>query len=260
MAKNKISRFALNRSLSFVICHLSFSFAVVTYSVLAAPIQPRISSIATSKICALTGPQALTDQKRVDVCGTDLGTMTELNGRIYFAFGDTFGYDSDICRGVGGPNWRSNCFASTADRDPGGGVRLMDWLCGSDGRAIAIVQGAHEPPFASSASEQTKIPTGMVSINSTIYLHYMSVRGFAPKGGVWECNYSRWEYSGDLGKTWHECAVPFGDRTSNFNMLALTAAITPDNPSGKYVYALGNALRPFWSDQAWPSARGSYPR
>jgi hypothetical protein len=239
MAKSKISSFVLNRSLSFVVCHLSFGASIVTHSVLAAPIQPRIWSIATSKICALTGPQALIDQKSVDVCGTDLGTMTELNGRIYFAFGDTFGYDGDICRGVGGPNWRSNCFASTADRDPGNGVRLTDWLRDPGGHAIAIVQGAHQLPFANGTSEQTKIPTAMVSIDGTIYLHYMSVRGFAPKGGVWECNYSRWAYSSDLGKTWHECAMPFGGQTSNVNMLALTAAVTPDNPDAKYVYALG---------------------
>jgi D-arabinan endo alpha-(1,5)-arabinofuranosidase len=232
MTKIDLPRFALGRLLPLVIC-------MVIHSTCAAPIQPRIASVSTTKICALTGPQALVDQKSVDVCGTDLGIMTELNGRIYFAFGDTFGYEGDICRGINGPSWRSNCFASTADHDPENGVRLTDWLRGSDGRAIAIVQGAHQPPFASEASEETKIPTGMVSIDGTIYLHYMSVRGFAAKGGVWECNYSSWVYSSDLGKNWHKCAAPFGDQASNFNMLALTAAVTPDNPDGKYAYALG---------------------
>jgi Domain of unknown function (DUF4185) len=211
----------------------------MTHSVVAAPIQPRIISITTSKISALTGPQALADQKGVDVCGTDLGIMTELNDRIYFAFGDTFGYEGDTCRGVGGPNWRSNTFAATADHNPENGIKLTDWLRGSDGRTIAIVQGAHEPPFARETSEQTKIPTGMVTVDGTLYLHYMSVRGFAPRGGVWECNYSKWIYSDDLGRTWHECAIPFGGQSSNFNMLALTAAVAPDNPDGKYVYALG---------------------
>ncbi len=42
--------------------------------------------------------------KTLDICGTDLGIMTEAHGRIFFAFGDTFGYP---CSGVGGPNWRS---------------------------------------------------------------------------------------------------------------------------------------------------------
>jgi hypothetical protein len=75
----------LNRSLPLVICHLSFGASVVADSGLTAPIQPRIISITTSKIAALTGPQALTDQKGVDICGTDLGIVTELNDRIYFA-------------------------------------------------------------------------------------------------------------------------------------------------------------------------------
>jgi len=175
----------------------------------------------------------------MDICGTDLGTMTELNGRIYFAFGDTFGYDGDSCRGVGGPNWRSNTFASTAELNPTQGIKLTDWRRGTDGRSVAIVQGAHQPAFAGPASEQTKIPTAMVSVGGAIYLHYMSVRGFAPGGGVWECNYSKWVYSDDRGQTWHECEVPFGGATSNFNMLALTDSAVPDNPAGEYVYALG---------------------
>ena len=212
---------------------------VVTGPFFAASIQPLITSIVTSRVCTLTGPEALTDQRKKDVCGTDLGTMTELNGRVYFAFGDTFGYDGDLCHGVGGPNWRSNTFASTGDLDPSSGIGLADWLCDPDGRAIAIVQGAHQPPFASAASEQTKIPTAMVAVDGAIFLHYMSVRGFAPRGGVWECNYSKWVYSTDLGKNWHECAVPFGGSDSNFNMLALTTAVTPDNPQGKFVYAIG---------------------
>jgi hypothetical protein len=231
--------FGGDRNLLIVICHLWLLVALMLDSAAAGEIRSRITSIVTSKVCSLTGPEALTDQKAVDVCGTDLGIMTELNGRIYFAFGDTFGYEGESCRGVGGPNWRSSVFGSTADRDPANGVRLTDWLHDATGRAIAIVQGAHQPPFAAANSEQTKIPTSMVAVDRTIYLHYMSVRGFAPKGGVWECNYSTWVYTDDLGKTWHECAVPFGGRASNFNMLALTAAVAPDNPDGGYVYTLG---------------------
>jgi hypothetical protein len=234
---------------SFVIRQLLFViwFGMMTHPILAEPIQPRIMSIATSKVGALTGPHALTDQKKVDICGTDLGTMAEQNGRIYFAFGDTFGYDGATCQGVGGPNWRSNSFASTTDLDPRDGVRLSEWLCGPDGRAIAIIEGNHETPFASGTSEQTKIPTSMVSVDGTIYLHYMSIRGFAAKGGVWECNGSKWVYSHDSGKTWREYSLPFGDRTSNFNMLALTAAIAKDNPDGQYVYALGTPCGRFGS-------------
>ena len=66
-------------------------------------IQPKIKEIRIELIGALTGPDARTQMKSVDICGTDLGTMTEIGNRIFFAFGDTFGYDDDHCRGVGGP-------------------------------------------------------------------------------------------------------------------------------------------------------------
>jgi D-arabinan endo alpha-(1,5)-arabinofuranosidase len=190
-------------------------------------------------VAALTGPQALTDQKVVDVCGTDIGTMTELNGRIFFAFGDTFGYDGDICRGIGGPNWRSNVFAATTDRKPADGIELQRWLRGADGRAIAVIEGAHQPPFTGTDGEQTKIPTAMIAVGDQIHLHYMSVHGFAPQGGVWECNFSKWVYSADEGRTWRACDLPFGGRDSNFNMLALTNEAGNGNEKQRYVYALG---------------------
>lgn len=113
--------------------------------------------------------------------------MTEIGNRIFFAFGDTFGYDGDICRGVGGPNWRSNVFASTTDHNPADGVVLEDWLRQTDGKAIAVVEGAHQPPFTGEDGEQTKIPTAMVSVGNRIYLHYMSVHGFSQVGGAWDC-------------------------------------------------------------------------
>ncbi len=81
----------------------------------------RLQSIAVEMVGPLTGPDASERMQEVDVCGTDIGTMTELDGRIYFAFGDTFGYRGDTCRRFG-PNWRSNVLASTPDLDPSDGV------------------------------------------------------------------------------------------------------------------------------------------
>jgi hypothetical protein len=48
---------------------------------------------------------------------------------------------------MGGPDWRSNVFASTTDHQPAGGVVLENWLRGPDGKAIAIVERAHQPDF-----------------------------------------------------------------------------------------------------------------
>jgi hypothetical protein len=202
-------------------------------------VQPKIKEIQVEKVGALTGPEAPVPTKPLDICGTDLGTMTEIGNRIFFAFGDTFGYDGDNCHGVGGPNWRSNSFASTTDRDPANGIELSDWLRGPDGKAIAVVEGAHQPAFTGEDGEQTKIPTAMVSAGNRLYLHYMSVHGFGAKGGVWDCNYSKFVYSDDLGKTWRQSDFNLGDRDSNFNMLALTNEQGRGNEGGNFIYALG---------------------
>jgi len=174
--------------------------------------------------------------KQLDICGTDLGIMTEADGRIFFAFGDTFGYP---CSGVGGPNWRSNTLGAAANHNPDNGIALTEWLTNPDGTAKAIIEGDHQPPFTGKDGEQTKIPTSMVTVGGRIYLHFMSVHGFAAKGGVWDCNYSRFIYSDDMGKTWNLAAVKFGDNTSNFNMLALTDENGCGNEFSRYVYAIG---------------------
>ncbi len=208
---------------------------------------PKIKAIRVEKVSALTGIDSPTDMKSLDVCGTDLGTMTEIGNRIFFAFGDTFGYDGDVCRGVGGPNWRSNVFASTTDHNPADKVVLQDWLSGPDGKATPVVEGAHQAAYTGENGEQTKIPTAMIGIGNRIYLHYMSVHGFASAGGVWDCNYSKFVYSDDLGKSWRQSDLLFADRDSNFNMLALTNEPGKGNEKSAYVYAVGTPCGRFGS-------------
>jgi len=223
------------------------SSAEISLSDNAMPLKPKIKEIRVEKVSALTGAESPTEMKSLDICGTDLGTMTEIGNRIFFAFGDTFGYEGDICRGIGGPNWRSNVFASTSDHEPSDKIVLRDWLRGPDGKATAIVEGAHEPAFTGKDGEQTKIPTGMVSVGNRIYLHYMSVHGFSTTGGVWDCNYSNFVYSDDLGKTWTESGVTFGEQNSNFNMLALTGESGLGNEQGTHLYAMGTPCGRFGS-------------
>jgi hypothetical protein len=209
--------------------------------------ESKIKKIQVEQIKALTGIDSPTEMKSLDVCGTDIGTMTEIGNRIFFAFGDTFGYDGDICRGIGGPNWRSNVFASTIDHNPAEGLVLDDWLRGPDGKAIAIVEGKHQPPFTGLDGEQTKIPTAMVSVGNRIYLHYMSIHGSSAVGGRWDCNYSKLIYSDDLGKTWNEGDLKFGEADSNFNMLALTNQPGRGNERQAYIYAMGTPCGRFGS-------------
>lgn len=223
------------------------SAAGISLSNNASSLEPKIKEIRVEKVSALTGAESPTEMKSLDICGTDLGTMTEIGNRIFFAFGDTFGYNGDICRGIGGPNWRSNVFASTTDHNPSEKIVLGDWLRGSDGKATAIVEGAHQPAFTGKDGEQTKIPTAMVSVGNRIYLHYMSVHGFSTAGGVWDCNYSKFVYSDDLGKTWKQSDLTFGEQDSNFNMLALTGESGQGNEQGTDIYALGTPCGRFGS-------------
>jgi hypothetical protein len=179
----KLTLLILSMALSLTIEGVATSANEISRFDHAPPVEPKIKEIQVEQVRALTGNNSPTEMKSIDVCGTDLGTMTEIGNRIFFAFGDTFGYDGDICRGIGGPNWRSNVFASTTDHDPADRVILEDWLRGPDGKAMAIVEGAHQQAFTGEDGEQTKIPTSMVSVGDRIYLHYMSVHGFSTVGG-----------------------------------------------------------------------------
>lgn len=208
-----------------------------------------IKRLTVTRVGALTGPDAPSSTRGVDVCGTDIGTMAELGGKVYFAFGDSFGFRGEACPRFG-PNWRSNLLGVTADLDPSDGIEWERWLTGPDGRAVAVTEGAHQRAFAGASSEQTRIPTAMLALGERLYLHYMSVRGFAAQGGVWECNFSRFVYSDDRGHSWRAAPDILGGRDSNFNMLALSAERGSGNQDGEYVYALGTPCGRFGSVRA----------
>lgn len=203
-------------------------------------------SIEVERIGALTGPNAPGEMKAPYICGTDLGTMAEIDGTIVMAFGDTFGWQGGRCARFG-PNWRSNVVAFTRDKDPSDGVTIEDWLSGADGKAVAAREGAHSNAFK---GEQSRIPTAMVAVGDRLYMHTMSVHGFATMGGVWLCNSSGFGYSDDAGKTWHTAAAEFGDFRSAFNMLALSADRGAGNEDGAYVYAIGTACGRFGGARA----------
>lgn len=203
-------------------------------------------SVEVERIGALTGPRAPVDMKAADICGTDLGTMAEIGGTIVMAFGDTFGWQGEHCTRFG-PNWRSNVVAFTTDKDPSDGVAIEDWLRGTDGKAVAAREGAHSTVFK---GEQSRIPTAMVAVGDRLYMHTMSVHGFASMGGVWLCNSSGFGYSDDAGKTWHTAGAEFGDFKSTFNMLALSADRGVGNEDGAYVYAVGTACGRFGGARA----------
>ena len=202
-----------------------------------SPAEPTdvIRTLGVHQVAQLTGPEATTSTANVDICGTDLGIPASLNGQLFFAFGDTFGYDGAICKPFG-PNWRSNVLGVSTDQYLDDGLSWDHWLTGADGKAGAVIEGAHQAPFT---GEQTKIPTAMIGLGNTLYLHFMSVHGFAAQGGVWQCNFSQFVISRDAGNTWQPSGGHVGEQGSNFDMLALSADRGDGNADGAYVYIIG---------------------
>lgn len=200
-----------------------------------------------SRIGALTGPDAPGDMRAADVCGTDLGMVAEIGGKLAFAFGDTFGWTGAHCVRFG-PNWRSNVLGISSDTDPADGILIDDWYRAEDAStAAAFADGAHQSPFA---GEQSRIPTALLAVDDTLYVHTMSVHGFASMGGVWLCNNSRFYASADAGKSWTAAPATFGDFKSSFNMLALSGSAGTGNEDGRYVYALGTPCGRFGGARA----------
>jgi hypothetical protein len=209
--------------------------AAVLLTVLTGSAAAQEFTATVEKIGALTGPEAPVDMEGPDICGTDIGTMAEIGGRILLAFGDTFGWSNGRCTRFG-PNWRSNVLGFTSDTDPSDGVNIESWFTDADGKAIAVAEGVHQDPFK---GEQSRIPTAMVRVGDKVYMHTMSVHGFATMGGVWLCNNSRFYVSEDEGASWTAAPEVSGDFKSSFNMLALSAQPGAGNEDGNYVYAIG---------------------
>ena len=77
----------------------------------------------------VTGPDS-PNQTDVNygVLGTDLGSMFDLNGTTYIAFGDTFGCCRPANGGGGGGQWRYNVLGYSTDHDLDDGMTLDDMI------------------------------------------------------------------------------------------------------------------------------------
>src|SRR3712207_9486665 len=85
---------------------------------------PAVASVDeadTYQIARLTGPGSINNTAaRWNVYGTDLGRMFEHRGRIYMAFGDTYGPPGRPPRF--GSDWRRNVLAWLQDSNPVDGL------------------------------------------------------------------------------------------------------------------------------------------
>ncbi len=144
----------------------------------------------------------------VDVCGTDLGSMFDWNGKVYSLFGDTFGCPLSSSP----PNWRNNTLAFTTDTNPADGISFDGWVVDGSARAKLL--------FAPD-SGITAIPTYGVAVGSTGYAYYMQVNQWGPGQGVWSCDFSSVVKSTDGGQNWTKLTGSLKWNPGNFNQVAI---------------------------------------
>lgn len=168
---------------------------------------------SVEQIAKELGPDGNNQTQNYDVCGGDLGSMFDYQGKTYIAFGDSFGCPMSETP----PNWRRNLLAITTDTSPGDGITFDSWISGQDGRAKEII--------SADSGAITAIPTTGVGTANAAYIYYMQVTDWSP----WTCNYSSVAKSTD-GQNWTKLSLKWDP--GNFNM---GAAYKKDG----YVYIFG---------------------
>lgn len=161
----------------------------------------------------VTGPESPNEtDTRYNVYGTDLGSMFELDGTVFVAFGDTFGCCQPAGGGAGGRSWRSNVVGYSTDRDLEDGMTLDGMLPDIVGNARLVLWKAPE--------DVTLIPTYGIAIGERMYLHYMAVKEWGAPGH-WTLNRSGWAYSDDGGERWTQPEDAIWDGDTNFGQTSL---------------------------------------
>lgn len=150
-----------------------------------------LSLVNVSKVCQITGADSENKTlSRFGVWGTDLGSMTEMNGVVYMFCGDTFSSAQNA-------DWRSNVLFIIEDDDPSDGLTITGTIADKWGRSKELLLSRKIDNI-----QITIIPTDIFAVGDTLYCIYMSVKHWAETGGVWECGYSGLAKSEDAGETW----------------------------------------------------------
>ncbi|SDP35569.1 protein of unknown function [Actinopolyspora xinjiangensis] len=176
------------------------------------------------KIRDLTGPGVTGE---FGIGGTDLGVMaTAPDGRLVAVFGDTFER-----AGVGGPGWRSPVVLFGAPETARTGIQ---WV-GAAGRgryAEQILPYRHDS-IIHGRRVSTVIPTDVITIGATMYLHVMVC------AGIGRVHWTEVHRSTDNGETWHHTGTTWpGDHHGGLFQM-LTWALGDDG----YVYAFSTGFQ-----------------
>lgn len=188
-----------------------------------------------SAVDYVTGPESPNEDILMDagVGGTDLGIPVEYEGDMLLLYGDTFS-------GVGSHSglWFSNFIARSEDFTLHDGLEFSSVVTNDSGMAKPFYQGLHNLNQSDEEAdnpdrEVTKIPTGGVTIDGTLYIFFMSVRYWGA-AGEWLVNYNQVVKSTDLDTftpmeslTWTEEEAP------NFGQI-----YPVKDPHSDYVYLM----------------------
>lgn len=154
------------------------------------------------------GPDGNNSTQNVDVCGADLGSMFDWNGKTYITYGDTFGCPLNPNQ----PNWRSNTLAYSTDTNPADGIHFDGWITDSNGKAKENIPN----DIVLGHPNETAITTHGVSVGNTGYLYYFD--GDITTG--WSCEYSSVAKSTDGGQNWTKL-TNLKWNPGNFNQVAI---------------------------------------
>ena len=152
---------------------------------------------------------------RFAISGADLGIMWDNgepnNDQTLLAFGDTFG----DC-GIPGQQWRSNTLLRSTDRTLTDGLYVPDPIpdttAGANYGGSPVIQNPNIPgkynfskqiiaSLGIAPTEVTIIPTAGISVGTTQYVNFMSVRQWG-NPGQWTTNFSALAVSDNNGQTW----------------------------------------------------------
>ena len=171
-----------------------------------------------AQIAKLLGEGSINDTPdKYELYGADLGSMFEMDDKIYMVFGDSFGC---CIPGTGGPgeipnaatDWRSNTMAVISDRNPDNGLTFETMIMDKPGHARELL---HKSIWDSSV-----IPTHGVAVGERMFLHYMAVKHWGGHG-QWTLRKSGLAYSDDKGQTWRYADKFKWDGGSNFGQVAI---------------------------------------
>lgn len=146
----------------------------------------------------ITGPTAKVSTLKWKVWGTDIGLpfYSKKYNSLYYIFGDTFSTEFP----KDGKDWRGTVIGvNKISTIKNGNFKFDSFITDETGMAKDIIPSHHltdEDKY-----EVTRIATGGIEINGTLYLFYESIREWHHPGG-WDVNYCGAIKSNDNGQTW----------------------------------------------------------